>query len=175
MTISTEQFHRYEDSIQKTRTKQRKEITEQLQGILDGFFERKERIEYLCNRIDEIEREIDDRNGRIEALYSVFNRAQFEKDENTMENARATRVNEAAAIARLEDELVGLKHELEDSDFDLVSEADEAREAVKTVKGLMGMDVHSGKLTPEIERAYWTIDSLRSDAVRERVRANRAS
>lgn len=175
MTISTDQFHKYQDSIERTKTKQRNEITEQLQAALNGFFERKDRVEYLHKRIDELEGEIDDRTGRIESLYSTFNRAQFESDEKAMENARARRVEEAAAIEDAENKLIEFKKELEDNDFDLVSEADQAKEAVMSVKGLLGMDRRNGKLSPEIERAYWTIDGLRSDSISERLRANRAS
>jgi hypothetical protein len=99
----------------------------------------------------------------------------FRDDEKSMQEAKASRVEVAAEIEELENELVSLKQEYEDNDFDPVSEGEELLQDVREAKALISGDTRTNCLDQDLERAFHQIDATTREVKLERVRSKRTA
>lgn len=175
MPLDTTQYQKFEESIAKTRTKQVSDINSQIRESLESYRERAGRVRFLAHRIEELEHKLDIRGQQVESLHTTFNTAMFKGDDQAMTEAKAHRVEVAAEMETLENELVGLKHEYEASDFDKVREGQELLEDVRQAKSLIAGDVRAKCLADDIESAFTGIDQDVRDAKLAAVKARRAS
>lgn len=169
MSISRTNFDNLQAAIERSKTKQQRDINEQVRSNLEAYRAKFERRNFLEKRIASIEESLEVKYQQIESLQTTFNNALFHGDDKSAEDAKATRVELAAEIESLENEVVGLRQELEDVAFDDVKASREMLDDFKTARTLLSGHPETRCLDNDLENALSSTRRDHDDARRRSV------